>query len=66
MYFEGYVTIIADDNTIDNIDCGVYASPTDSAHDSDSVYADRVSEGIRSATSPLTAKRFIRLGLALS
>jgi hypothetical protein len=41
----GNDTIFADDNSTDDIDCGVYASPTDSAGDSDTVYADRVSDG---------------------
>lgn len=41
----GNDTVYADDNTIDDIDCGVYASPTDSSGDSDTVYADRISDG---------------------
>ena len=30
---------------IDEIECGVYASPTNSSSDSDAVYADRTADG---------------------
>ena len=30
---------------IDDIDCGVYASPTNSSSDNDADYADRIADG---------------------
>ena len=41
----GNDTVYAEDDTIDYVDCGVYPSPTNSLFDTDTVYADRVSDG---------------------
>jgi hypothetical protein len=55
--FEGGGRDTAEDGSIGDIDCGVYASPTNSSSDNDAVYADRTADGAPSTTYATTARR---------